>query len=112
MREEGGEGVAGSAAMSTAVQRSPTKLWRSNFIVNLWCPTNLPQLTVSSPMCLVHINMEFFGPQMARAYRLDAVSQGPKNSLFPGPTPPLSCPRNVSARIKHITHGAIQIIGA
>ena len=25
-------------------------------------------------------NLEFFGPQMALAYRLDAISQGPKNS--------------------------------
>ena len=27
----------------------------------------------------------FFGPQMALAYRLDAISQGPKNSGIPGP---------------------------
>jgi hypothetical protein len=25
-------------------------------------------------------NLEFFGPQMALAYQLDAISQGPKNS--------------------------------
>jgi hypothetical protein len=31
--------------------------------------------------------LEFFGPQMALAYRLDAISQGPKNSRFPGPNP-------------------------
>jgi hypothetical protein len=30
---------------------------------------------------------EFFGPQMALAYRLDAISQGPKNSPFPEPNP-------------------------
>ncbi len=29
-------GVAGSQPMSTAVQRSTNKLWRSNFIFNLW----------------------------------------------------------------------------
>jgi hypothetical protein len=29
----------------------------------------------------------FFGPQMALAYRLDAISQGPKNSRIPGPKP-------------------------
>jgi hypothetical protein len=29
--------------------------------------------------------LEFFGPQMALAYRLDAISQGPKNSRIPGP---------------------------
>ena len=27
------------------------------------------------------------GPQMALAYRLYAISQGPKNSQFPGPNP-------------------------
>jgi len=31
--------------------------------------------------------LEFFGPQMALAYLLDAISQGPKNSPFPGPIP-------------------------
>ncbi len=34
MREKGG--VAGSQPMSTAVHRSPNKLWRSNAIFNLW----------------------------------------------------------------------------
>jgi hypothetical protein len=29
----------------------------------------------------------FFGPQMLHAYRLDAISQGPKNSQFLGPNP-------------------------
>jgi hypothetical protein len=28
-----------------------------------------------------------FGPQMALAYRLDAISQGPKTLNFQGPTP-------------------------
>ncbi len=28
-----------------------------------------------------------FLPQMALAYRLDAISQGPKNSRIPGPNP-------------------------
>jgi hypothetical protein len=28
-------------------------------------------------------NLEFFGPQMALAYRLDAISQGPTPSHFP-----------------------------
>ncbi len=32
-------------------------------------------------------NLEFFGPQMALAYQLDAISHGPKNSWFPGPNP-------------------------
>jgi hypothetical protein len=35
MRREGGTGVAGSQPMSTAVHRSPNKLWRSNSIFNL-----------------------------------------------------------------------------
>jgi hypothetical protein len=30
---------------------------------------------------------QFFGPQMALAYRLDAISKGPKNSRIPGPNP-------------------------
>jgi hypothetical protein len=32
-------------------------------------------------------NLEFFGPQMALDFRLDVISQGPKNSRFPGPNP-------------------------
>ena len=35
MRGEGGR--CGVSAMSTAVHRSPNKLWRSNSIFNLWC---------------------------------------------------------------------------
>jgi hypothetical protein len=37
MREERGE-VAGSQPMSTAVHRSPKKIWISNVIFNLWAP--------------------------------------------------------------------------
>ena len=33
------------------------------------------------------IILKFFGPQMALAYRLDAISQGPKNSRIPGQSP-------------------------
>ncbi len=32
----GGWGIAGSQPMSSAVHRSPNKLWRSNSIFNLW----------------------------------------------------------------------------
>jgi hypothetical protein len=32
-------------------------------------------------------NLKFFGPQMALAYGLNAISQGPKNSRIPGPNP-------------------------
>jgi hypothetical protein len=31
--------------------------------------------------------LKIFGPQMALAYRLDAISQGPNNSRIPGPNP-------------------------
>ncbi len=31
--------------------------------------------------------IEFFGPKIALAYRLDANSQGPKNSQIPGSNP-------------------------
>ncbi len=44
---------------------------------------------------------------MALAYRLDAISQGPKIFLFPGPNPlPLAVVTD-AARIKSITHGAV-----
>ncbi len=32
-------------------------------------------------------SLQFFEPQLALAYRLDAISQGPKNSCIPGPNP-------------------------
>jgi hypothetical protein len=52
-------------------------------------------------------NLEFFGPQMALAYWLDAISQDPKNSRFPGPNPlPLALVMD-AARIKSIMHGAV-----
>jgi hypothetical protein len=47
------------------------------------------------------------GPQMALAYRLDAISQGPKKSQFPGPNLlPLALVMD-AARIKSITHRAV-----
>ncbi len=52
-------------------------------------------------------NFMFFGPQMALAYRLDAISQGPIKLSISRAQPPLTCPHNVSARIKNITHGAV-----
>jgi hypothetical protein len=48
-----------------------------------------------------------FGPQMALAYRLDAISQGPKNSQFPGPNPLPFALVNGYARIQNIMHGAV-----
>ncbi len=45
------------------------------------------------------------GPK--NAYRLDAISQTPKNSRFPGPNPlPLALVKD-AACIKSITHGAV-----
>jgi hypothetical protein len=40
-------------------------------------------------------------------YRLDAISQGPKKLSISRAQPPPTCPRNVSAHIKNITHGAV-----
>ena len=52
----------------------------------------------------------FFGPQMALACRLDAISQGPKNSRIPGPNPlPLALVMDI--HIQNIMHEAA-IIGA
>ncbi len=48
----------------------------------------------------------------ALAYRLDAISQDTKKFWFPGPNPlPLALVMD-AARIKSITHGPVQIIGA
>jgi hypothetical protein len=48
---------------------------------------------------------DFFEPQMALAYRLDAISHGSKKSRFPGPSPlPLALVMD-AARITSITHG-------
>jgi hypothetical protein len=58
-------------------------------------------LTVS---CLL-ISYKFFGPQMALAYRLDAISQGPKKLSNSRAQPPTTCPRNGYARIQNIMHG-------
>jgi hypothetical protein len=49
-------------------------------------------------------NLDFFGSQMAFAYRLDAISQGPKKSR--AQPLPLALIMD-AARIKSITHGAV-----
>ncbi len=50
---------------------------------------------------------EFFGPKMALAYRLDAISQGPKNSRIPGPNPlPLALVMDMHAS-KNYARGCI-----
>jgi hypothetical protein len=55
----------------------------------------------------VHNAFDFFGPQMELAYWLDAISQGPKMSRFPGPNPlPLALVMD-AAHIKSIMHRAV-----
>ncbi len=49
---------------------------------------------------------QVFGPQMALAYRLDAISQGPKNSRYKGPNP-LPLALVMDASIQNIMHGAV-----
>jgi hypothetical protein len=53
-------------------------------------------------------DLDFFGPyEMALAYRLNVISQGPKKSRFQGPNPlPLALIMD-AARIKSITNGAV-----
>ena len=52
-------------------------------------------------------SVEYFGLQKTLAYGLYAISQGPKNSRFPGPNHlPLAVVMD-AARIKSIMHGAI-----
>jgi hypothetical protein len=52
------------------------------------------------------LQSDLFRPQMALAYPLDAISQGPKKSRFQAPITP-TCPRKDAARIINITHGAV-----
>jgi hypothetical protein len=49
--------------------------------------------------------LRVFGPQMALAFWLDAISQGPKNSQFPVPNPlPVAlASRDVSAQYHFLT---------
>jgi hypothetical protein len=51
--------------------------------------------------------LEFFGPQIALANQVDAISQGPKNSRIPGPYPlPLALVMDMHAS-KHYARGCI-----
>jgi hypothetical protein len=53
-------------------------------------------------------NLEFFGPQMALAYRLDDNSQGPKNYIsISTAQPPPTCPHTGYALIQNIMHGTV-----
>jgi hypothetical protein len=53
-------------------------------------------------------NLEYFGPQMALTYRLDAISQGPKTRDFQGPTPSHSPSEWISTHPKHYARGCIK----
>jgi hypothetical protein len=54
-------------------------------------------------------NLDFFEPQIALAYWLNAISQGPTKSCFPEPKLlPLALFMD-AARIKSITHGAYKL---
>ncbi len=63
-------GVAGSQPMTTAVHRSPNKLWRSNSIFNLWLPYSLPPSQHSNRIAtiLLSLSLSFFS--LCRRYRL------------------------------------------
>jgi hypothetical protein len=52
-------------------------------------------------------NLDFFGLEMVLPYRLDAISQGLKNSQFPGHNPLPFALVIDAARIKSITHCAV-----
>jgi hypothetical protein len=77
------------------------------------------QLTIYAPMIFTAPCMSsFLGPKRhspiglmpfhrALAYRLDAISQGPKNSQFPGPIPLPLALVNGYARIQNIMHRAV-----
>jgi hypothetical protein len=58
-----------------------------------------PEMTTSSARAI--------WAQMALAYPLDAISQGPKTSRFPGPNPLPLAQVIDAARIKSITHRTI-----
>jgi hypothetical protein len=52
-------------------------------------------------------NLEFFGPQMALALSARCHFTGPEKLSISRAQPYPACPRNVSARIKNITHGVV-----
>ncbi len=54
------------------------------FMLLMW----VASITWASGRGLGPGNLNFFGPQMALAYRLDAIPLGPEKSRFPGPDPP------------------------
>ncbi len=52
--------------------------------IMFWMRAYCISITWASGRGLGPGNLKFSGPQMGLAYRLDAISQGPKNSRFPG----------------------------
>jgi hypothetical protein len=64
MSPNAGGGVAGSHPMSTAVHRSPNKLWRFNPIFNL-CLKKTEEFLSVSPMSLAN---EEFGEIVGKDY--------------------------------------------
>jgi hypothetical protein len=69
--------------------------WAVGWVV--WA-LNLPQILfyiyhISTYDSYVHAR-KFFGPQMALAYQLDAISQGPKKLSISRAQPPPTCPLN------------------
>ncbi len=59
--------------------------WDCGSLRNLSDPENL--ILARDLFTFRTCHTHFFGPQMALGYRLDAISQGPKKSQFPGSTP-------------------------
>ncbi len=54
----------------------------------------------------------FLGPKCHSPISSMPFPTGPKKLTISGAQPPPTWPRNVSARIKNITNGAVEIIGA
>ncbi len=64
-------------------------------------------ITLASARGMGPENLECFGPQMALAYRLDAISQVQKNSCFSGPNAlPLTLVMDLHTS-KHYARGRI-----
>ncbi len=89
-----------------------TESKKINF-VDLLIAIHVPMIyTALCIMFWMLTSYKFFGPQMALAYRLDAISQGPKNSRYPGPNPlPLAQAMDIHTN-QSIMHRKVYIIGA
>ncbi len=105
-----------SSSLTLTQSYGPWKLpWELLYLYDLYGPVlNVfdasRSITRASGRGLGPGNLDFFGLHGTRlTARLDAISQSPKVSISRA-KPPLICPRNESARIKHITYGAVKII--